>query len=126
MVWVYTLSCVHTVTNKPPALHVDDDTGIYHSGEPTRWEAYFAELEAATPITLPHCYCRFGCNVLKLIKKNSSVPISEYKGQPVPRTFLLWNITAFPYITKAMAGDYVCENEYGMSQQSYHLNVVGK
>ena len=60
------------------------------------------------------------------MKKNSSIPISEYKGQAVVRTYLSWNNTAFPNITKAMAGDYVCENEYGMAQQSYQLNVVGK
>ena len=125
MVWVYTLFCVHTVTNVPPILYVFDP-GIHYSAKPTRHEAYFAELEPAIPDTLPECYSPYGCNELKLRKKSSSIPISEYKGRPVPGTFLLWNITAFPYITKAMAGDYVCENEYGMAQKSYQLNVVGK
>ena len=126
MVWVYTLFCVHTVPNVPPIQLVDDDTGIHSFAHPTRWKAYFAELEAATPDTLPHCYSRYGCTKFKLMKKNSSISISEYKGPRVPRMFLFWNTTAFPNITKAMAGDYVCENEYGMAQQSYQLNVVGK
>ena len=52
--------------------------------------------------------------------------IAEYNGQPVPKTLLYWNITAFPNITKAMAGDYVCENENGVAQLSYQLTVVGK
>ena len=125
MVWVHTLFCVHTVTNVPPALHVDD-SGIHSFAKSTRWKAYFAELEPAIPDTLPHCYSRYGCNELKLRKKNSDIPISEYNGQRVPRTYLSWNAIAFPNITKAMAGDYVCENEYGMSQHSYQLNVVGK
>ena len=126
MVWVYTLFCVHTVTNVPPQQQVDDPFGIRSSANPTRWKAYFAELQPAIPCTLPHCYSRYGCNELKLVKNISSRPISEYKGQPVPRTYLFWNDTAFPNITKAMAGDYVCENEYGMAEQSYQLNVVGK
>ena len=126
MVWVYTLFCVHTVTNLPPQLQVDD-TGIHYFANPTRWEAYFAELEPATPYTLPACFSRFGCNELKLRrKKNSDIPISEYKGPRVPRTYLSWNNTAFPNMTKALAGDYVCENEYGVGNQSYQLNVVGK
>ena len=126
MVWVYTLFCVHTVrTNVPPTLHVDDP-GIHYSAKPTRHEAYFAELQPAILCTLPHCYSRYGCNELKLVKNISSRPISEYKGQPVPRTYLFWNDTAFPNITKVMAGDYVCENEYGVAYEVYQLNVVGK
>ena len=125
MVWVYTLFCVHTVTNVPPHLLVED-AGIHFSAHPTRWEAYFAELEVAISDILPLCYCRYGCNELKLMKRNSIIPISEYKGQPVPRTYLSWNNTAFPSITKAMAGDYVCENEYGVAIEAYKLNVVGK
>ena len=125
MLWVYTFICVNTDTNFPPTLDVDD-SGIRSFGIPTRWKAYFAELGPAIPDTLPHCYSRNGCNELKLMKKNSNKPISEYKEQPVPRTYLSWNTTAFPYITKAIAGEYVCENEYGMSKQSYQLNVVGK
>ena len=117
--------CVHTVTNVPP-LQLVDDNGIHSSANPTRWEAYFAELEPAIPVTLPQCNSYYGCNELKLMKRNSSIAISEYKGKPVPRTYLYWNKTAFPSITKAMAGDYVCENEYGMAEQSYQLNVVGK
>ena len=123
---VYGCFYVHTVTNVPPKLRVDDDTGISSSANPTRWKAYFAELQPAIPYTLPYCYSRYGCNELKLVKNISSIPISEYKGQPVPRIVLYWNSTAFPNITKAMAGDYVCQNEYGMAQQSYQLNVVGK
>ena len=126
MVWVYTLFCVHTVTNVPPVQQVDDPTGISSSANPTRWKAYFAELQPAILDILPYCYCLHECNELKLVKNISSIPISEYKGQPGPRTNLFWNDTAFPNITKAMAGDYVCENEYGMAQQSYQLNVVGK
>ena len=125
MVWVYTIFYVHTVANVPP-LQLVDDTRIHFSTEPRRWKAYFAELQSAIPDTLPQCYSRYGCNELKLMKRNSSIAISEYKGKPVPRTYLFWNKTAFPSITKAMAGDYVCENEYGMSHQSYQLNVVGK
>ena len=123
---MYTLFCVHTGTILPPKVQVVDESGIHSSGNPRRWEAYFAELEGAIPDTLPQCFSRYGCNELKLRKKNSSIPISEYKGQRVPLIFLYWNTTAFPNITKAMAGDYVCENEYGMAQQSYQLNVVGK
>ena len=126
MVWVYTLFCVHTVINLRPKLQVVDDDGIHSSGKPTRWEAYFAELEAAIPYSLPQCYSRYDCIELKLIKNNSNISISEYKGPHVHNTFVYWNDTAFPNITKAMAGDYVCENEHGMSQQSYQLNVVGK
>ena len=118
--------CVHTVTTVPPKVEVDDDIGIHHSANPRRWEAYFSELEPVILDTLPRCYSRYGCNELKLMKKNSSIPISEYKGQPILYTYLPWNNTAFPNITKAMAGDYVCMNEYGMSPQSYQLNVVGK
>ena len=125
MVWVYTLLCVHSGTNLPPIQQVVDPA-IHSFGNPTSWEAYFAELEPAIPYTLPECYSHFGCNELKLRKKNSNIPISEYKGQPVPRTYVSWNTIAFPNITKAMAGDYVCENEYGMADQSYQLNVVGK
>ena len=126
MVWVYTIFCVHTVTNVPPVQLVTSPTGIRSSGNPTRWKAYFAELEPAIPDTLPLCYSRYGCNELKLVQNILNIPISEYKGKPVPRTYLYWNDTAFPSITKPMAGDYVCENEYGMSKQSYQLNVVGK
>ena len=61
------------------------------------------------------------------MKNNSNISISEYKEPPVPtNTRLEWNDTAFPNITKAMAGDNVCQNEYGMAQQSYQLHVVGK
>ena len=61
------------------------------------------------------------------MEKNSHMTISEYNGQPVPKqTSFYWNITALPNITKAMAGDYVCENENGMAIQVYQLNVVGK
>ena len=124
---VYSFLCVHTVTNIPPQVIVFDDTGILSFVHPTRWKAYFADLQLAILDTLPHCYSRYGCNELKLVKNISSIPISEYKGQPVPtNTLLFWNDTAFPNITKAMAGDYVCENEYGMAEQSYQLNVVGK
>ena len=126
MVWVYTLFCVHTVTNVPPRQLVYDPAGIRSSANPKRWEAYFAELGPAIPDSLPQCYSRYGCTELKLMKMNPNISISEYKGQPEPRTYVPWNITAFPNITKAMAGDYVCENEYGMAQQSYQLNVVGK
>ena len=125
MVWLYILFCVHTVTSVRPKVRVDDK-GIHSSGIPERWKAYFAELEPAIPDILPQCYSRFGCNELKLMKKNSSIPISEYNGQPVPRTYLPWNDTAFLNITTALAGEYVCENEYGMAQESYQLNVVGK
>ena len=118
--------CAHTATNDPPRVRVDD-IGIHSSAKPKRWKAYFAELEAAIPVTLPLCYSRYGCNELKLMKKNSNMSISEYKGRSVPtNTFLEWNTTGFPNITKAMAGDYVCENEHGMAEQSYQLNVVGK
>ena len=61
------------------------------------------------------------------MEKNSHMTIAEYNGQPVPKkTSLYWNITAFPKIKKAMAGDYVCANEYGVAPISYQLNVVGK
>ena len=126
MVWVYTLFCVHTVTNRPPKVLVVDDKGIYSSSKPTRWEAYFAELEAAIPDTLPQCYSRYECIELKLMKNNSNISILEYNGPRVNNTHLPWNDIVFPKITKAMAGDYVCENEHGMSEQSYGLNVVGK
>ena len=116
---------VLTDLDLPPLQLVEDPTGI-RSANPTRWEAYFVELWPAIPDTLPQCYCHYGCKELKLKKKNSSITISEYNGRPVPRTYLYWNSTAFPIITKALAGDYVCENEYGMSEQSYQLNVVGK
>ena len=122
---VYSFFCVHTVTNLPPNVKVDD-TGIHASAKPRRWKAYFAELEAAIPDTLPLCFSLYGCNELKLMKKNSSIPISEFNGKPVRRMQLPWNNTAFPNITKAMAGVYVCENEYGMAEESYQLNVVGK
>ena len=126
MVWVYTLFCVHTGTILSPKVQVVDDSGIHSSGNPRRWEAYFAELEGAIPDTLPQCYSRYECIELKLMKNNSNISISEYKGPRVDNTFVNWNNIAFPNITKAMAGDYVCENEHGMSQQSYRLNVVGK
>ena len=122
---MYTLLCVHTATNVTPTVDVDD-SNICSFVNPTRWKAYFAELQPAIPDTLPTCFSRYGCTELKLMKKNSSIPISEYKGQPVPRTYLFWNDTAFPSITKAMAGNYVCENEYGVSVQAYQLYVVGK
>ena len=117
---------VHTVTDVPPNVQVGDDSGIHSSLKPRRWKAYFAELEPALSDTLPQCYSRFGCTKLKLMKENSNIPISEYNGKPVERTYLYWNNTAFPNITRAMAGDYVCENEYGVANQSYQLNVVGK
>ena len=87
---------------------------------------YLAEQEPAIADILPLCYCQEGCEKLKLIEKNSHMTIAEYNGQPVPHTFLPWNITAFPNITKALAGDYVCENEYGVALEGYQLNVVGK
>ena len=116
--------CVHPVTTIPPKLQVDD-TGIYSSGTPTRWEAYFAEQEPAIPEILPGCYSRFGSKVLTLMQKNSSVWISEYNGLATSRTFLEWNTSAFPNIIKDLAGDYVCQNEHGISTQSYKLNIVG-
>ena len=122
---VYTLSCVHAATTIPPELYVHD-AGVHFSGNPIKWEAYFAELEPAKTAILPQCYCPSMCGKLKLTKRNSHISIAEYNGRPIRRTYVSWNITGFPSITKAMAGDYVCENEYGLSERSYQLNVVGK
>ena len=60
------------------------------------------------------------------MEKNSNKTIAEYNGQSVKETVLYWNITAFPNIKKAMAGDYMCKNEYGVALEAYQLNVVGK
>ena len=138
MVWVYTrFFCVHTGAKDLPLLYVND-TGVIYDGRHAeymreymrfspKYIAYFADQEPAIADSLPVCYSRDGCEKLKLMKKNSHMTIAEYKGQPVPKkTILSWNIAAFPNITKAMAGDYVCENEYGVSPISYQLNVVGK
>ena len=123
---VYSFFCVHTVTKELPVLYVRD-TGVIYDRIPAKYIAYFADQEPAIADSLPVCYSRDGCEKLKLVKKNSHMTIAEYKGQPVPKkTILSWNIAAFPNITKAMAGDYVCENDYGVSPISYQLNVVGK
>ena len=79
---------------------------------------YFAEQELATPAILPECYSLHGCNEMKLMKMIPNICVAEYSGRVVPRTYLLWNSTAFPNITKALASDYVCENEYRMAEQS--------
>ena len=115
MVWVYPIFCAHAVANIPPDLHVPD-TAILHSAKPTRWKVYFAEQELAIPAILPECYSLHGCNEMKLMKMNPNVTVAEYIGRVVPRTYLSWNSTAFPNITKAMAGEYVCENEYGKAE----------
>ena len=122
---VYIFFFVHAVIKSPPILLVDDN-GVTFAGIPPIYIAYFAEQEPAVADILPLCYSRDGCEKLKLMEKNSHMTIAEYNGQPVPRTFLYWNITAFPNIKKAMAGDYVCENEYGVALEAYQLNVVGK
>ena len=109
----------------PPDLFVND-TGVHFHRLHGRYIAYLAEQEPAIAEILPVCYSEKGCEKLKLMERNSHMTIAEYNGQPVPKTLLYWNITAFPNITKAMAGDYVCENENGVAQLSYQLTVVGK
>ena len=121
----YSFFCVHAVTKSRPTLYVND-TGVHFARFPPRYIVYLAEQEPAIADILPACYCHEGCQKLKLMEKNSNMTIAEYNGQSVNEIFLYWNITAFPNITKAMAGDYVCENEYGVAYQAYQLNVVGK
>ena len=122
---MYTLFCVHAVIKSPPTLYVYD-TSVHFARIPPRYIVYLAEQEPAIADILPLCYCQEGCEKLKLMEKNSHMTIAEYNGQPVPHTFLPWNITAFPNIKKALSGDYVCENEYGVALKAYQLNVVGK
>ena len=117
--------CVHADTKAPPALYVND-TSVHFARIPPRYIAYFAEQEPAIADILPLCYSREGCKNLTLMEKNSHMIIAEYNGEPVPNMILSWNITAFPNIAKAMAGDYMCKNEYGVAIQAYQLNVVGK
>ena len=112
---VYSFFCVHAVNKSRTALYVSD-TRVQHAGIPRIYIGYFAEKEPAIADILPMCYSQDGCEKLKLTKKNSHMTIAEYNGQPVPeKTTLSWNFTGFPNIAKAMAGDYVCENEYGMN-----------
>ena len=122
---VYSSICVHADTTFQPSLYVND-TGVHAAGIPPIYIAYFAEQEPATADILPLCYCEDGCRKLKLMEKNSNVTIAKYNGRRVPHTIVSWNITAFPNIAKAMAGDYVCENDYVMAIDPYQLNVVGK
>ena len=123
---VYSFFCVHAGIKSRPALYVQDG-GVQKAGIPPRFIAYIAEQEPATTDILPFCYSEDGCEKLKLIEKNSHMTISEYNGQRVPKqTTLSWNNTAFPNITKAMAGEYVCQNENGVALEGYQLNVVGK
>ena len=122
---VYSFICVHAVTTFGPVLYVND-TGVQFDRLSLRYTAYFAEQVPAIADILPACYCEDGCRKLKLMEKNSNVTIAKYNGRRVPHTFLYWNITAFPNIAKAMAGDYVCENDYVMAAEDYQLNVVGK
>ena len=121
----YSFFCVRADTKSPPTLFVEE-TGVHFARFPPRYEAYFADQTLAIADILPACYCPEGCLKLVLTKKNPHMTIAEYNGQSVPKTVLYWNITAFPNIAKAMAGDYACENEYGVAHQSYQLNVVGK
>ena len=123
---VYSFFCVHTGAKEQPILYVRD-TGVIYDRRPAKYIAYFADQEPAIADSLPLCFSRDRCEKMKLMEENSHMTIAEYKGQPIPKmTFLSWNITAFPNITKAMAGDYVCQNENGVGSVSYQLNVVGK